>query len=690
MKSISSANGRVFEWISPVNGIKQGDYEPVVLLVSPKKKQGLSIGTNYKLGEKTLLKAETAFSLNDLNTFSSKNAEDDYGMATNLNLEHNIIANETNKLSLAGGYQFVHKHFNEIENFREQEFTRDWNIGDLGIDKGEHLANLGIKYKHKNNSFADYEFGVLQRPALYSGFRNKFSSNLNFKKWNIYANANYISSNDTVLNSKFLRHKAGISRDFNEFRIGISEEAEDNSRILQNSQAISDNSFSWNAFKAFVSSTDSARHNFYLSYSNRTDRFAQFGLMEKSSNVHDFFFSTQLSDKKIQSLNASANYRKLNVYEFSPEGSLPENNLTGRLEYSLRMLKGSLLFSSFYEIGSALERKTEFAYIEVAPGQGVYTWTDYNGNGIQELDEFEIAYYQDQANFIRYYSSTNEYIKAFANQFSQMINFRPSLKWRNVKGFAGFLTKFSNQFAYKVNNKNTSENFFEYVNPFLGNLNDSSLVSLNQSLKSEFSFNKNNPKYGIDYVFNNNSSKMLLVNGFDSRNLLKHEFVGRFSLKSMFRVNNKFALGTRYYASEYFASKNYEIDFIENTFSLSFQPNMQNRLSAIYKWKEKNNKTGIESLISHDAGLEYNLSSVKKGVLSASLNYIFIDYNADSNSPVSYEMLEGLLPGNNITWQINFQRQLANGLQINLNYNGRAASDARTIHTGGVQLRAFF
>ena len=48
------------------------------------------------------------------------------------------------------------------------------------------------------------------------------------------------------------------------------------------------------------------------------------------------------------------------------------------------------------------------------------------------------------------------------------------------------------------------------------------------------------------------------------------------------------------------------------------------------------------------------------------------------------------MPGSNLTWSVNFQRQLANGLQINLNYNARKSQDAEIIHTGGVQLRAFF
>lgn len=35
-QSVNNANGRVYAWQAPVNGIPQGDYEPVIVLVTPK------------------------------------------------------------------------------------------------------------------------------------------------------------------------------------------------------------------------------------------------------------------------------------------------------------------------------------------------------------------------------------------------------------------------------------------------------------------------------------------------------------------------------------------------------------------------------------------------------------------------------------------------------------------------------
>ena len=53
-------------------------------------------------------------------------------------------------------------------------------------------------------------------------------------------------------------------------------------------------------------------------------------------------------------------------------------------------------------------------------------------------------------------------------------------------------------------------------------------------------------------------------------------------------------------------------------------------------------------------------------------------------------MLEGLQPGKNQTWRLLLQKNLTQYLDININYQGRNSETSKTIHTGNVQLRAFF
>ena len=139
----------------------------------------------------------------------------------------------------------------------------------------------------------------------------------------------------------------------------------------------------------------------------------------------------------------------------------PESSITARIEDNFKLLKGSISSTTFYEIGSGLEIKKEYVFVEVAAGQGVYSWTDYNGNGIKEIDEFDIAVFQDQANFIRVYTPTNEMIKIFSTQLNQILNINPIKAWNNKTGIRKFFTRFSDQFAYRINRKTTFDDFFK-------------------------------------------------------------------------------------------------------------------------------------------------------------------------------------------------------------------------------------
>ena len=150
--------------------------------------------------------------------------------------------------------------------------------------------------------------------------------------------------------------------------------------------------------------------------------------------------------------------------------------------------------------------------------------------------------------------------------------------------------------------------------------------------------------------------------------------------------------GKKTNTSDYLNTRDYAINYNEIEPKFTFQPNVAFKLIMSYKYSEKANNLNDSNqvAINQNAGIELRFNEAGKGSFSTKINYIQIAYNSSPNSPVAFEMLEGLVPGNNVTWNLGYQRTLANNMQVNFNYDGRKTAGNKTIHTGGVTVRAFF
>jgi hypothetical protein len=142
----------------------------------------------------------------------------------------------------------------------------------------------------------------------------------------------------------------------------------------------------------------------------------------------------------------------------------------------------------------------------------------------------------------------------------------------------------------------------------------------------------------------------------------------------------------------FFTNRNYRINYSELSPAITLQPNAAFRASLTYKYSIKQNSEeyGAERATSHTAGTEIKYNVAEKGSFQGRFNFILIQFLGTQNTPVAFEMQEGLKSGNNFTWGINYQRTLANNMQLNINYDGRKSPETKTIHIGGVQVRLFF
>jgi len=98
----------------------------------------------------------------------------------------------------------------------------------------------------------------------------------------------------------------------------------------------------------------------------------------------------------------------------------------------------------------------------------------------------------------------------------------------------------------------------------------------------------------------------------------------------------------------------------------------------------------METLEQQKYGLSFTLSNSQKAALSGEVNFFSNTFEGNANSPVGYQMMEGLQPGKNFTWNILAQKKIIKFLDLNFSYFGRKTETSKTVHTGSVQLKAYF
>ena len=385
-------------------------------------------------------------------------------------------------------------------------------------------------------------------------------------------------------------------------------------------------------------------------------------------------------------------YRSLEVLDTILMNQRPENSVIGRLEYHLKAWKNAVQWSTFYEIGSGLEQKREFLYIQVNDGQGVYTWIDYNADGVKDLNEFEISQFIDQANYIRVFIPSNSYVTTYFNEFNQSIYLRPERIWSRKKGVLKFISRFSDQARFRINKKSNAFLNGAVFNPLDNRIADTNLISTAAFLKNTLFFNRTGSVFGARYIFQENQSKTLLASGFDSRLASYHEANVRWNMTPKLSVLLTAQDGTKKSLADYTSGRDYSIEYSWLKSSFSFQPSTNFRVTLDSRIVDKDNVIlgGGETCVIKDIGSTFKYNQTDKGSFQGAIKLLKIDFTGNQNSAVGFEMLEALRPGINYTWSLGYQKTVSKNLQITFQYLGRKSENTRMIHSGGMELRAFF
>ena len=670
------ATGSIFKFV----GTNLGNYSSITRLIAPTKSQLFIVKSGLNNSKKTILDAEVAISNNDSNLFSNIGDNQNIAGAAKINWEELLIDKKwrlTSKIS----HEYAQENFFSEQGYEPVEFNRNWNI--LTNKATKNFFQSEINFTNKKDDFVLYRFNNLTYNNSFKGTKHELKSTINTGKTSFSVNGSFLSNTSNIEDNSFFRAKGKAEHYIKKSYVGAFINFETNSRKDATTNQFIHTSHRFKEYEGYLGLGDSTKVFAKIGYNYRNNDSIKSNQFQEINNRKTIYINSKLIKSKNTNLSVYANYR-ITENNFSYD----EKALNSRVIFNQKLFNNFININTVYETSSGNVARQDYVYVQTEPGLGFYTWIDYNSDGIKDFNEFEIAQFQDQANYLRLPKPNLRYLATQRAKWNQSLTLNPR-NWASKTGFKKLVSHFYNQSFLSVENEQErTANAFQ-LNPF--DFDETSLIGLNLSIRNSLYFNKDLQNNSVIFTYGNSKLKQQYFIGNQENNINLRQLDYAHKFADFWLINFMVKTSKNSLETENFVNRNYEIDANKIQPKISFLYNENNRFSAFYHFKNKQNQLqDFEVLKQQKFGIEYFYISQKKNQISANVNVFLNDFIGDTNTPVAYQMLEGLQTGKNFTWNLLFNQKLNSFLSLNLSYLGRKSENSKTIHTGNIQLRASF
>jgi hypothetical protein len=687
----TTLNARVYVYV----GSGFGEYLPFVVVPTPKQREMYTAGFALQ-GQRTEWLNEFALSREDQNLYSDIDDGDNIGYS--LRSGYKLMPKKGMSDSVWSwvaetSVEFNDERFRFIDRIRETDFERNWNESSSTF-RNNLILNGAIGMLQNTANFWQYRLTYRRKEGELSGFQQQVNFNKTLKAWIINGDATWIESKGTG-QTQWWRGK-GQAAYRSKFIVPGARAAMDRNAVRDSLGQLSSSLNDITEYGFFIGSPEAAAFRYLLDIGERQDREVFNNEWGSNARTRTFTGSGGRSYADGRSWNVSANYRLLNANR-GPTPTPDEETMNTRVDWNTQTKDRSLRSQITLSGGAGRELQRQYIYQAVPSGQGNYIWNDFNKDGQQDLNEFVEKIFPDTVEYIRLFVPTDDYVTAFSNALNWRVDWNAPRAWKKSgKGLVKWLAKWSNNSSWSTSKKTTAETFADRFIPFYQNIPDQNLISLQRSLRTTFFFNRSHPTFGAELGYFNNQGKQFLTQGFETRELDDWNAAARYNINQMWNIRLQGGFGARRAESDFLAGRNYQLNGIRAGPELSWQPRNSLRLTAAAQGLRKQNvypgSVG-ENSQSWEQSLEWKWNVLSRRNFSVKARVVSIKANlngTDPNSAIAYELFEALQPGTNLVWNANWQERLANGLQLQFQYEGRKSEGTKAIHTGRMQVNLLF
>jgi hypothetical protein len=696
----AAENATVFEWVAPdsLTGQSQGDYAPLRRWALPRQLQVTDLRFSYKINDQLRVFGEGAVSSEDRNRLSRLDDADntDVALRTGINWQKVQLA-DSFYIEGETWFQRVGQRYENIDRLYQAEYNRIWDIRGEEPRADEQIILGKNRFNWRNELFLGIEQGLRTNGPLARAYRQVYTLESRKEGW-LQGDFRLTQINteldSTNLSTAWTRHEGDIFWPIGKFRPGVVIWNED--RKVRQSDSLIQSSFNFVDLKPYLRFSGK-KLNWLLSYNRRRESEFLQGRIRDKALGQSWAANVNWTPQGFN-LQGNMAYRRFDVIDTLFEALGVEavralnTNLQGRWSPKRRWAMGSFL----YEVSAEQTARQEIRFVEVNPGQGQYVWLDslYNNDGIQQVNEFQIAQNPLLANYIRVIAPTEELIPTTRASLASSLRFdlKRLLKPEDVrKPLWRHLSILSTLRVTQNRERNNALSGYlvRLIDPF----SDSTLRNANIAFRQELTLFQNSPRGDIRLYFQDNQSKLFLSSGDEFRALQTWGILPRYNLDRTKSLTLETRLGFKSADVPTVEDRNFFYRFVETEPTVNIQLERNLRVSAAYRYRNRlatDQPMGPVRVQSHRASMDARLNFQRRNSLSMRLELVSLSQQGEGNPTAEFELKEALEPGMNGIWQIQATWMFVNNLEFTVVYDGRATADRPVIHTGRVQIQAFF
>ena len=653
--------GKVYYvWI----GKGAGDYLPVILAPLPQSQEVADIGLTYAPRKGLKAGFEAAGSRYDRNTFSGLDDGNNLGAAYKGSLTLDSLKlpfdlGGESKFGLSLKVRSIMEDFRRLDRTEEAEYNRRWGYQDTLSPQEESYEVQGyiipaeglrigggggtIDKGDYNSTRREASFDYTKPEALMMRF---YGEDIRMKT------ADY--------SGYWRRGRFNLWRRYGIFKPGMDFIGEDNS--------ISGEGFRFGEYRPFIG-LNSGGKSVRAEYTYREDEARLDGRLHPRSRLNRGRITYRaLSRNSDFTLDYTRSYRQYAAVE-----STDVQSDLGRVELNAATDDGAVQLSFQHRISQTLTPRTAQIPYEVGWGEGEYV-------------KVGGQFYPDPAgNYILISRETGEFSRS--SKVKSSLNF--ILDFRHVQSggkIPPWLGLFTTESYFSVEEESSLDDPWRLYALYLPNFRGDSTRFGAQTIRQDVFYRKGDRNLSLRFrAADDRSLNRILVGAAEKLNRTEYSLRVRKSAGIKNSVQSTLTrailrrwsgIGLLHYILSY---------SIDNRFYRRLSRSLEFNIGLIYETSEESVQRISARMLTVNPHFDYSI--FQRGRISLDGSWTGVSTEAES---IPYEMTAGRGAGSNYEWGAAAGYRIGNNLNLSANYRGESKVGRPVIHSGRMELRAFF